>query len=102
MPLYAAHPVGTPIANPALTVTNTSVQYSDGVLTVTFARRFNSGQSPIDPSQETPVIWAVGPSYVPLSSCDASPPYHNFNRGIRFVAFAQPDAVLPDSHKCAS
>jgi hypothetical protein len=99
--MYSSKLVGTPDPNPMLSIANGTVSYANGYLTVTFTRPYNSGKSPLDPKQEAPIIWAVGPAYVPLSSCSSSPPYHGFNRGMRFAYFPNPELTLPESHKCS-
>lgn len=103
--MFANAAVGTPVDDSTLTITNSSVEYSGGVLTLSFTRPLNSGHNPlpvVDPAlpQARPLLmWATGATAA-NATCATVPGYHRAARGLHSVWFPDGTLTFPDVMAC--
>lgn len=100
--MYANENVGVPVDDNTLSVSNTAMSYSGGVLTMTFTRPMNSGHNPIGPDAPNPfqqplLMWGLGPA---PNLCTDAPNYHGFNRGVHPVSYLNPTGFFPPVQQC--
>jgi len=95
--------IGAPIDTNTVQLQNTSVMYTDGILTVQFERNLSVGNNPIpiDPPSGAPgysLIWALGDNI--LTDCSGKPAYHSNTRGYRVINVSKPETVFEQKMLC--
>jgi hypothetical protein len=103
--MFAELYTGPPVPSSDLEISSdSSANYEDGRITVSFSRPFLSGYLATQLKDETAtildnpdadIIWAIG-SDDSTGSCS----YHDNNRGYRFIDWRNPEAHLADTMKC--
>jgi len=100
--MTAVKMVGTPIDTNTVQLQNTSMTYSNGILSLQFTRKLAEGSRPIviNPSLYSfySLIWAIGPN--DQTTCTGSPSYHAHTRGYRVINFMYPEKVFDNYRLC--
>lgn len=105
--MYVEGKFSTPVDNAKLNLSDTSVSYSDGVLSFTYTRPLAAGFQPMAPHAATlQYHLAFAQGNVQLAqgsqagSCTDVPQYHGILRGMHGTNFFEPGATFADFQKC--
>jgi hypothetical protein len=94
--MFASQLYGPPDDDNTLVITNASLAYQQGRLSLSFTRALHTGHKDIPTNMPEPlpgflVTWAIGNG--PLNTCTDTPAYHSNTRGVFNVDFASPPLV---------